>query len=425
MTSGQFTSFPLSSITVNREERQRRALDPDHIRSLADSISKRGLIHPPVLTRDGTLVVGECRVEALRLLGWTHSPIQFIDELDPRALRAVELEENIRRKQIEWKEECLAVKEYHDLHLVEDQSWTLEQTGEELGYARQAVTDRLQVAKEILSGNARVIAAPKMSTARGIVRRAADRAAGQSAIELSEAFGTRPEPESILTTDFTEWSKTYTGPKFNFIHCDFPYGIGADKFVQGAAPTHGGYDDSENNYWSLIHCLIDNADRLMDDSCHIMFWFSMHYYHDTRRLFSSGNITFDPFPLVWTKSDNIGIIPDPERGPRRIYETAFFGSRGDRKIVSPVSNAAFLPSDRGVHMSVKPVPVLRQFFRMFVDSTTNLLDPTCGSGGALQAAEELGARTVLGLERDEEFAARAREKLKLSRQARKPNDAES
>src|SRR6185436_17281295 len=135
MTSGSFTSFPLSSIIINRAERQRRVLDSDHINSLSDSISKRGLIHPPVLTRDGTLVVGECLIEACRRLGWTHVPIQFIDELDDRMLRAVELEENVRRKNLEWKEECLAVKEYHDLKKAEEESWTAEDTGKELGYS--------------------------------------------------------------------------------------------------------------------------------------------------------------------------------------------------------------------------------------------------------------------------------------------------
>ena len=31
---------------------------------------------------------------------------------------------------------------------------------------------------------------------------------------------------------------------FNFIHCDFPYGINADGFDQGSAAEMGGYEDS-------------------------------------------------------------------------------------------------------------------------------------------------------------------------------------
>jgi len=48
--------------------------------------------------------------------------------------------------------------------------------------------------------------------------------------------------------------------------------------------------------------------------------------------------------------------------------------------------------------------MLRHFMEMFVDENTTLLDPTCGSASALRAAESLGARHVLGLEKDEEYA---------------------
>lgn len=418
MTSGIFTSFPIASIIINREERQRRALDPIHISALSESISKRGLIHPPVIRRDGTLVVGECRVEAVRDLGWTHIPIQYIDELDDRVLRAVELEENVRRKNLEWKEECLAVKEYHDLKHAEEPDWTTEATGDELGYARRQVTERITIAEEILKGNARVTAAPKMSTASGIVRRAVDRAKTSALVAIGEAIAPQVAADPIITADFLKWAPAYIGPKFNFIHCDFPYGIGADKFVQGAAPTHGGYDDTEDTYFNLISCLLRNLDSLCDESCHFMFWFSMHHYSSTRDRFNSAGISLDPFPLIWMKSDNIGIIPDPERGPRRIYETAFFGSRGDRKIVASTSNAIAEPSERSEHMSIKPEKVLRQFFKMFVDSSTTMLDPSCGSASSLRAATGMGARSVLGLEINPEFADRARLQLKLFNQQR-------
>lgn len=121
------------------------------------------------------------------------------------------------------------------------------------------------------------------------------------------------------------------------------------------------------------------------------------------------------------KSNNVGILPDPTRGPRRIYETCFFGSRGDRQVVRPVSNAVFSPSQRDQHMSIKPEAMLQSFFRMFVDSNTSMLDPTAGSGGALCASEGLGAAYVIGLERDLEFAARANAALRKSRLARKAN----
>ena len=66
-------------------------------------------------------------------------------------------------------------------------------------------------------------------------------------------------------------------------------------------------------------------------------------------------------------------------------------------------------------MSVKSPEMLQYFFAMFVDQNTRMLDPTCGSGSALRAAEALGAGYVIGLEKNEEFALSARRSLEASR----------
>jgi hypothetical protein len=151
-----------------------------------------------------------------------------------------------------------------------------------------------------------------------------------------------------------------------------------------------------------------------------MFWFSMRYYSDTMDHFANhSDFTIDPFPLLWLKSDGVGLLPDPQRGPRRIYETCFFGARGDRKIVSSVGNAYAAPTDGRQHVSVKPEPVLRHFFRMFIDENSTVLDPTCGSGSALRAAESLGAAHILGLELDPEFTERANLTLEAARRMKR------
>jgi len=74
-------------------------------------------------------------------------------------------------------------------------------------------------------------------------------------------------------------------------------------------------------------------------------------------------------------------------------------------------------------MSAKPEPVLRHFFRMFCDSTTLMLDPTCGSGTSLRAAESIGVGHVLGLEIDPEFAKKAELSLESARRLRKATSA--
>jgi hypothetical protein len=283
------------------------------------------------------------------------------------------------------------------------------------------VSRKISVAEEIERGNAKVVEAPRYSTAVGLTSRAKERSA-EHALELLKTPQAPPKKEekneSIIVADFNVWAAEYTGQRFNFLHIDFPYGIGADTFDQGSAPLHGGYSDTPYDHERLCNSLRTNLPRLLSDSCHIIFWFSMQRYQWTLD-FLSTMFKIDPYPLVWVKSDNSGILPDPERGPRRIYETAFFGSRGDRKIVRAKANAVSLQSDKEFHMSVKPRDVLSYFFQMFVDNTTRMLDPTAGSGSSLRAAEALGANYVLGLERDPEFVRLANQRLDTQRKQRK------
>ena len=52
----------------------RRREDLGDIEALAESIRQYGLLAPPVLKDDGTLVAGQLRVEAMKRLGWTETP---------------------------------------------------------------------------------------------------------------------------------------------------------------------------------------------------------------------------------------------------------------------------------------------------------------------------------------------------------------
>jgi len=447
-------TVPISSIVVDRPNRQRKELT--NIEDLAESIRRHteslpetgGLINPIVVTRELILVAGERRLTAVRdVLKRTEIAVTFTDELEPPRLRAIELEENIKREELPWQDYCLAVLEFHSLKRSDTPEWSHEDTADAVGLSRQAVTERLAVAGELVSGTARVLEAPKYSVARGIVQRKTERESDVALQELRAAVAkpvarspqrehetsSTPVPEqlppalppaAIVQGSFLEWAPAYTGPRFNFIHCDFPYGIDADKFNQGGAAAHGGYTDSEDYYWQLLRCLADNLDRIAGPSCHLMFWYSMKYHTETIAfLREHTDFTIDDFPLVWSKSDNVGILPDPSRGPRRVYETALLGYRGDRKIVQAVANSYSSPSDRSIHMSVKPVPMLRHFFRMFVDSNSIVLDPTCGSGSAIRAADAAGAARVLGLELNSEFAERAQLEFERDRKLRKAAEA--
>jgi hypothetical protein len=401
--------YPVASIWVDREKRQRRELT--EIPELLDSMNRVGQLNAVIIERSGELRAGERRWTAAQLGNWEMIEVKFIDDLAESELQEIELEENIRRVGLPWADECLAIQTYHNLLLEQDPNWSITQTGERLSMSRTQVGQKLMVARELGAGNKRIIEAPKLSVAVGVAHRVNQRAqdsATAAALALASPGTPAPvkKPVPLMNEDFRAWSLDYAGPKFNMIHCDFPYGINADKHDQGQAALHGGYADSAEIYFELLDTLSVAMESVIDESAHLIFWFSMDYYKDTLERLTEMGWRVNRFPLIWHKSDNTGVLPDPKRGPRRGYETAFMASRGDRLLTAKgaVNNVCPWPGrDKSIHMSEKPVGMLKHFMGMVVDEFSRVLDPTCGSGNSIKAAEQLKAAHALGLEINTEF----------------------
>lgn len=414
MTSGKFKTVPIASVTAVRPERQRRELTG--IDELAESIFRIGLINPIVISPQGVLVAGERRLTACRQLGWTSIPVQFTTDLSEYELQCIELEENVKRVDLPWQDQCLAIARFHKLKSDNEPDWTQEKTADAIGLVRQAVTQHLSVANEINAGNEKVATADKFSVARNIVERNNERKKTTTLHAADAAIGTALGIESkeevrpsipILNCDFHQFQEAYDGPRYNLIHCDFPYGINVADAPRQNSAIRDHYEDSPDIYWSLLDRLALAMDNLVAESAHLIFWYSMDYHQATKEILAMMGWQVNPFPLIWHKSDNAGVAPDPQRGPRRTYETAFFCARGDRKLTQAgtKSNSFAFPGNRAdaIHISEKPTSVLRHFMAMVCDEYSLVFDPTCGSGNALKVGLELKANAALGLELSEEF----------------------
>jgi ParB/RepB/Spo0J family partition protein len=425
----------LSEIWVDRENRQRKVVDPEHVQALADSIKRLGgLINPVVLQKKQNpngpevyeLKAGECRLEAHKLLGLAEIDARFNNESDPQYMQALELEENLKRQELPWQDRCLAELRLHEAYCAIQPGWAAGRTAEALGIDPTILSRDLTLAEEIRKGNESVIKAEKISHANTALRREAGREAevisallfdskpqakpainsshetnGVAEISLEEII-TPSKP--VLCVDAIEWMKTYKGPKFNFIHCDFPYGVGMHKTGQ-ASKALDNYEDSPDIYFNLLETFVANYRNFGATMSHVMFWYSDKFRERTIELLWDipGAKVFE-YPLVWLKSDGKGIVSDALHRPRHVYETALMVSVGERQIRKVVNDAISHPTDAArSHLSRKPPGVLGHFFSMFVDSETRLLDPTCGSGSALQVGRGMGAQTVLGLERDQKI----------------------
>lgn len=447
-----YARLPLTAIFVPREERQRRKLDT---KDLIDSIRLHGVLQPIIVHRlpevDGPgagkhrLTAGERRYTSSLELGLPDIPVRFAEDLSPIEAAIFELEENIKRRDLEWSELVLATAKIHELYSKLDILWTQQDTAKALAVSEALLSMHLRVAKEL--GSDQLASAKGVKEAYNILARRDSREDAQmleeilgigskleteplvEGIEVGDGTTVRLPPpttantalvnpsHSIIQESFIQWAPRYTGRPFNLIHCDFPYGIKVFDGPQSGRGRHLPYLDSSDVHSALLECLLTNLDRIASHSCHILYWFSMQHYQSILQAVAdlAPSLTVHTHPLIWLKSDNTGISPDPRRTPRHIYETCLFMSRGDRQVVRVVSDAYAAPTDHNLHVHTKPEPMLRHFMTMLVDEYTSLLDPTCGSGSALRAAESLGAQRVFGMDIDENTVGSARQALRNSR----------
>lgn len=425
--TNKYARLPLSSITIDRENRQRREIQTE---DLEESIRHRGVLQPILVTQSGKLLVGERRFTASQKLGLPDIPVRFVrDETSPIELEMIELEENVRRKDLPWEDRARAVLRMFNAHITLNPGHTQVDFAKAYGWSVANIHREIEAGKALVSQAPGIAAAKSREQALNIIQRRQDREVQNVVADLVDSISspaekegievksTRPPEDDIICQSFLDWAPSYTGPKFNLLHCDFPYGIDLQDSDQAGAGGRETYEDQAEVYWKLLTCLGDNWDRLMSQSAHILFWYSDKFRFQTEAFFSTSLpwVQFSPYPLIWHKTDNKGIVSDVTRYPRHIYETCLFGRVGDRKTVKLISDVYGAPKANSDHVSEKPEPMLRHFFGACVDTNTRLLDPTCGSGASLRAAESLGATRVLGLEINPEYCESARARLRQSR----------
>jgi len=466
------TLLPVTEITIPADRhRENAAADPE----LVNSIQNNGLLNPIIVRENMTLIAGERRLDAFRQLGFLFIPCRIFESLSPLASHLIELQENRARKQLLWQEETKAIADYHALRCAATPGWTARGTANDLGTTDATISRHLFVAKCL--DDPEVFGAVTFTGAFNLINNRADRqiAAAQArgllaadavsltldpnltkdektaklletlsideAVDATESIMEKLDrsqsaaqllrenasvdrglisDDRIQLCDFMTWAETYSGPAFDVIHCDFPYGknykgSNTRKAKALATPT---YADSADVYFALVEAFLTNQQRFCLPQAHCLFWFDMMHYTWTVEAFvKAGWRLVQPYPLIWTKGYS-GVAADTQRRPRHCYETALLFSLGDRRLRKLDNDHYSETPDEKLHISQKPIKMLRHFLQLIVDDHTCVLDPTCGSGTALAAASQLGAASVLGLELDESNADIA--KFILNRET--PND---
>ena len=138
----EMTFLPLSRIEP-REEQPRNVFDEEALQTLADSISRYGVLQPITvrLLDSGyyQIIAGERRWRASRMAGLTEVPVRII-EADDRTTAELALVENLQREDLNPIEEAKGYKT-----LIEDYGLTQEDAAKNVGKSRPAVSNALRL----------------------------------------------------------------------------------------------------------------------------------------------------------------------------------------------------------------------------------------------------------------------------------------
>ena len=142
--SSTINEVPLEQIEANPNQ-PRRAIDPESLGELAESIRQLGIVQPITLRQTGSekyqIVAGERRWRASRQAGLTTIPA-YIRTIDDESVMEMALVENIQREDLNAIEIALAYA-----HLLEQEGMTQEKVAERVGKSRVAVANYLRLLK--------------------------------------------------------------------------------------------------------------------------------------------------------------------------------------------------------------------------------------------------------------------------------------
>jgi site-specific DNA-methyltransferase (adenine-specific) len=397
-----------------------------NLSELMESITKYGLLHPPVVIPADEkgkykLVAGERRYRSCCLLGLKQIPVTLRKDLSELQEKEIELEENIARENLSWPEQielyrqidALKRKLYGDKMQGDSKGdgWNIQKTADMLNMDRSHLTKQINFAKllkekpdlkEKLNGLPLTIA---MRKAKMILE----------AENLERINKDKTVSLEIKLGNCIELLKELEDGSVDLLLTDIPYGVEAINIKSNN--YKGLVKDQENSCYSEVYQLIqaikDDAVRVLKPSAHFYIFHSIDQYSYIQSILIGAGLLPDPVPLIWDKTRTTA----PFRGYfyASCYEMCTFGHKPPRtKMLSQPCKSIIqmkTPSvSEKIHVFQKPVELLEYFIKQSTNMGDLVLDPFAGSGSTILAAKKCGRRG-LGFEVNKENYLRARKAI--------------
>lgn len=398
----------LREITTVKVPEYRQRKEFGNIDELAASMDEHGQIEPIVVDMTGCLIAGERRLRAAKQLGWSHIEVHEINPLDDFHKHALELEENLRRKDLTPAERVRALAEYHRLqqrlHGAARQhvggGHGINQTAENLGVSKSTVSSYLEI-------DAILDVAPHLATSdsiSGIVRawrqerlRAVEAEIARRAVKAGLG-----NMDCIRHQDALEFLATLPNESVDLFLIDVPFGINLFETFDASQSSLGTqwYDDPDK----VAHFCFDMTQqiaRILAPGRHALIfcaWGETFTFYNASK---NTDLTFELPPYVW---DRVHATPamQPCHQADKVYENIVHFYRGTPVWPKRIGKniMSWGRTNTPVYPTQKPGPFIRKLIEQFTFEGQLVVDCCMGSGETILQAMAC-RRRVLGCDINE------------------------
>jgi site-specific DNA-methyltransferase (adenine-specific) len=416
---------------------ERKRVDYGDLAALAESIKRVGQIQPIVVRKiegneryDYELVAGGRRYKAHILAGLAEIDVRVREECDELMLRELELEENLRRKNLTWAEECSMQLELDELrrkqvegNLLATEKWGMRDTALALDQSLGKTCTNLELAKAMKDDPK--LALELIRYPKGVAYKKLKQIKEKEKHERMFSSGKLKTNVALKLGSCTDLIKEVKDNSVQLVITDPPYAVTTIDEAKGSYNDLQEDNDNSNEetMTDVYEKLFPELFRVLQPGSHMYIFHASEWYQTLVDLLKQAGFIVDPVPLIWYKMRTT----TPFRGYsyQQTYEPILFAQkppREKRQIIAPSGNVlSFKMIDQASkrHSYHKPPELIDFLINQSSHKGELVLDPFAGSGQTLKSAVAAN-RNALGFELSERHYYKALEYLNGKEDENKP-----
>lgn len=398
--------IPVDSIKISDRYRQ----DMGDLTVLAESIKMVGQLIPIIVTEDYTLIAGERRLRAHKLI---NKPTinAIIRTKDDVLQKIIEITENLERKDFTWQEQVTATDDLHRLLKAQyGDKWSERKTAEKIGLANATVSTDLNLA-DALKTSPELFARcqTKNHALKTLQRLNVDLTMRELVKRKSNIdYGSKAK-NHIFKGDCTKLVANLPDKIINAVISDPFYGVDISKTKRGDSNLHVGghievYEDNLSLYKDTMSSLITQLPRVMASNSWLLMFCAIQHFYWLRDELEKNGFTCDFIPGIWHRTGSSGQSNNPPVLFGRQYEVFVYGYRDSASLIKQGQpNVLMYPGDTNKdHPVQKPLALMEDLIKRFCLPGHIILDPFAGAGTTLVAGMKYGCNPI-GFELDEDY----------------------